>query len=57
MADDDLYPCIGVCQNDPETGICIGCGRPPEIPLPPPPAADQDGGDGVQVDPEASKNR
>lgn len=23
------YPCVGVCQDDPETGYCIGCGRPP----------------------------
>ena len=23
------YPCVGVCMTDPETGYCIGCGRPP----------------------------
>lgn len=23
-----LYPCVGVCMSDPETGICLGCGRP-----------------------------
>ena len=22
--------CIGVCINDPETGVCLGCGRQPE---------------------------
>lgn len=27
---DVLYPCIGVCITDPESGICQGCGRPPE---------------------------
>jgi predicted Fe-S protein YdhL (DUF1289 family) len=25
---DDDYPCIGVCAPDPETGLCLGCGRP-----------------------------
>ena len=23
------YPCVGICMNDPGTGYCIGCGRPP----------------------------
>lgn len=26
---DELYPCVGVCMSDPETGVCLGCGRPP----------------------------
>lgn len=26
---EDLYQCIGVCMSDPETGVCMGCGRPP----------------------------
>lgn len=26
---EDLYQCIGVCMADPETGACMGCGRPP----------------------------
>ena len=25
----DLYQCTGVCMADPETGVCMGCGRPP----------------------------
>ena len=25
---EDLYPCVGVCMSDPETGVCMGCGRP-----------------------------
>lgn len=25
---DDFYPCAGICQVDPESGECIGCGRP-----------------------------
>ncbi len=25
---EDDYPCIGVCTPDPETGLCLGCGRP-----------------------------
>lgn len=30
---DDLdYLCVGVCMNDPESGYCLGCGRPP-LPL------------------------
>ncbi len=47
MNDDneDLYPCVGVCMSDPETGVCMGCGRPPlgspevaiEVVSPPPP--------------------
>lgn len=23
------YPCVGVCEDDPDSGYCIGCGRPP----------------------------
>lgn len=23
------YPCVGVCEDDPESGYCLGCGRPP----------------------------
>ncbi|MDR2188776.1 MAG: DUF1289 domain-containing protein [Azonexus sp.] len=45
----DPYPCIGICTTDPETGCCLGCGRPPlpapeasVPPLPAPPAAGQD---------------
>ena len=31
MSDPNVdYPCVGVCLADPETGVCIGCGRPPE---------------------------
>lgn len=26
---EDPYPCVGVCMSDPETGVCMGCGRPP----------------------------
>jgi hypothetical protein len=29
MADDDLYPCVGICMPDPDSGYCLGCGRPP----------------------------
>ena len=29
MADDDLYPCVGICMADPDSGYCLGCGRPP----------------------------
>lgn len=25
-----VYVCIGICTTDPESGYCIGCGRPPE---------------------------
>lgn len=27
--DEDPYPCVGVCMVDPDTGYCLGCGRPP----------------------------
>jgi len=23
------YPCVGVCMADPDSGFCLGCGRPP----------------------------
>ena len=29
MGNEDIV-CIGVCINDPETGVCLGCGRQPE---------------------------
>lgn len=25
---EDLYQCIGYCQVDPDSGCCLGCGRP-----------------------------
>lgn len=27
---EDLYPCVGICTTDPDSGYCLGCGRPPE---------------------------
>jgi len=27
--EDDLYPCVGICMADPDSGYCLGCGRPP----------------------------
>jgi hypothetical protein len=26
---EDLYQCVGVCMSDPDSGYCMGCGRPP----------------------------
>ena len=26
---EDDYPCVGVCMFDPDSGYCLGCGRPP----------------------------
>jgi hypothetical protein len=23
------YLCVGVCMDDPDSGYCLGCGRPP----------------------------
>ena len=31
--EEDQYICIGVCMADPDSGYCVGCGRPP-IPAP-----------------------
>lgn len=22
------YPCVGICTIDPDSGCCLGCGRP-----------------------------
>ena len=27
--DEEIYPCVGICQADPDSGYCLGCGRPP----------------------------
>ncbi|HMW18965.1 MAG TPA: DUF1289 domain-containing protein [Accumulibacter sp.] len=27
---DDDYLCVGICMADPDSGYCLGCGRPPE---------------------------
>ena len=27
---EEEYPCLGICEMDPETGYCLGCGRPPD---------------------------
>jgi uncharacterized protein len=29
---DEYYPCVGICIADPDSGYCLGCGRPPESP-------------------------
>lgn len=26
---EDPYLCIGICMADPDSGYCLGCGRPP----------------------------
>ena len=31
------YLCVGVCLNDPDSGVCLGCGRPPLSPPGPAP--------------------
>lgn len=27
--EEELYPCVGICMADPDSGYCLGCGRPP----------------------------
>jgi hypothetical protein len=27
--DEDQYICVGICMADPDSGYCLGCGRPP----------------------------
>lgn len=39
--DQRFYPCIGICQTDPDGLYCIGCGRPVEQPGEPPGTATQ----------------
>ena len=48
---DTLYPCVGICMADPDSGYCLGCGRPPlespdvvaeVVPLPAQPVAGTD---------------
>ena len=29
MSDDEQYLCVGICMADPDSGFCLGCGRPP----------------------------
>jgi hypothetical protein len=29
---EELYPCVGICSPDPDSGYCLGCGRPPLAP-------------------------
>ena len=29
MTEEDPYLCVGVCMADPDSGYCLGCGRPP----------------------------
>ena len=29
MNDEEIYVCVGICQADPDSGYCMGCGRPP----------------------------
>ena len=29
MDNEDQYICVGICMADPDTGYCLGCGRPP----------------------------
>ena len=34
MDDDELYPCVGICRVDEDSGLCTGCGRPMQEPAP-----------------------
>lgn len=27
--EEELYQCVGICMADPDSGYCLGCGRPP----------------------------
>lgn len=27
--EEDRYLCVGICMSDPDSGYCLGCGRPP----------------------------
>jgi hypothetical protein len=27
--EDQYYVCVGICTADPDSGYCLGCGRPP----------------------------
>ncbi len=29
MDNEDQYICVGICMADPDSGYCLGCGRPP----------------------------
>ena len=29
MSEEEIYVCVGICQPDPDSGYCMGCGRPP----------------------------
>ena len=29
MDSEDQYICVGICMADPDSGYCLGCGRPP----------------------------
>lgn len=29
MTEDEQYLCVGICMVDPDSGYCLGCGRPP----------------------------
>lgn len=33
MTEQDPYLCVGICMADPDSGYCLGCGRPP-LPAP-----------------------
>jgi len=28
MENEALYPCVSICTPDPDSGYCLGCGRP-----------------------------
>jgi predicted Fe-S protein YdhL (DUF1289 family) len=29
LAAEQEFPCVGICMTDPDSGYCLGCGRPP----------------------------
>lgn len=31
MSDEEQYLCVGICMADPDSGYCLGCGRPPLV--------------------------
>lgn len=34
MSETEEYLCVGICMPDPDSGYCLGCGRPP-LPISP----------------------
>lgn len=53
MSGDEDIACLGLCMDDPDSGVCLGCGRRPRVAWD---GSAGENGDGLRGEREATRN-